>query len=417
MQHRKTVSRRTFVHFLSQNIPMLRDVIQSSSSLSAGCKRLAALLLVLCPILWTSSLHATTISASVVAPSCGDEADCCLEFTINFTQATDEIIIDLVGSGSDDCFKWDCYEAQDNPPTDDLSNPANGKMTVTFSPPRSSGSYSFKLCGPVSCWNNWSGFSWETKLSGTSVETGLSALPRCGSIQGCGGDCSPTKIYNNGGFIDICYTNNTGASVCTLKVVITPALQDCNFEPSGPGQIPYVRYLHPGLVFSSWQHVGNPPTSTELTFTALNGSHCIDDCQQACFRLKACPDTARIIHTIKVTDPSNDTCATSPSTPFKAAQGHRGPAIVVEQNYPNPITSDNWYRTVIPFTTSAEGVAVITVTNESGAIVFSQQQEITAKGRHAFYFSGESLPSGTYFYRIESPRGVMIVEKTMLIVK
>jgi hypothetical protein len=172
---------------------------------------------------------------------------------------------------------------------------------------------------------------------------------------------------------------------------------------------------------SSWQNVGTSPNDyTEILFDADNLGHCIDDCQTACFRIKACtsPDVP-IAHTISVADPSNpDPCTPAPSTSFKPIQ-RTGESNIAhgEANYPNPITVETWYKTTIPFVTYSIGTAVITILNESGQLVFHEAQEITAKGRHAFYFSGERLPTGKYYYRIESPKGVPVVERTMLIVK
>jgi hypothetical protein len=47
----------------------------------------------------------------------------------------------------------------------------------------------------------------------------------------------------------------------------------------------------------------------------------------------------------------------------------------------------------------------------------SNDEEILGAGSHFFYFSAKDLPSGTYYYTIEFPQGVVIASKTMLIVK
>ena len=47
----------------------------------------------------------------------------------------------------------------------------------------------------------------------------------------------------------------------------------------------------------------------------------------------------------------------------------------------------------------------------------NDDMEITGAGKHFFYFTGEQLPSGKYFYTIESPFGVVIVRQSLLIVK
>jgi hypothetical protein len=219
--------------------------------------------------------------------------------------------------------------------------------------------------------------------------------------------------------MDICWTNNTGAAVCSLRIVVIPGLKDCNMT-SGTSPVPDLRYIHPGILYSSYQHytTGTVRDSTEIILTALNGSHCINDCQQMCFRIKSCPVVDKIPHSIRIEAiGAEDPCMPPPSASFKPSTGSSKTGSELEQSYPNPMTSDNSYKTVIPFSTLGEGIAIITVVNEAGGVVFTQEQEIAGKGRHAFYFSGEYLPAGTYYYRIESPRGFSIVEKTMLIVR
>jgi flagellar hook assembly protein FlgD len=106
----------------------------------------------------------------------------------------------------------------------------------------------------------------------------------------------------------------------------------------------------------------------------------------------------------------------SPSTPFKPIHGEGHTQSTSEQNYPNPLSSANAFRTTIPFSAPA-GLAIITITDASGRVVHSSEKAITTPGLNSFEFSGEQLPAGTYYYRIESPKGVTIVEKTMLLVK
>ncbi|HEY3876252.1 MAG TPA: hypothetical protein VGM92_12305 [Candidatus Kapabacteria bacterium] len=53
-----------------------------------------------------------------------------------------------------------------------------------------------------------------------------------------------------------------------------------------------------------------------------------------------------------------------------------------------------------------------------GTNVFSTSaEEASYVGTHFFYFSAADLPAGTYYYRIEFPAGVVIQNKTMLVVK
>jgi hypothetical protein len=49
--------------------------------------------------------------------------------------------------------------------------------------------------------------------------------------------------------------------------------------------------------------------------------------------------------------------------------------------------------------------------------VLTDNEEILGSGQHFFYFSAKDLPSGTYYYTVEFPQGVVIQNKTMLVVK
>ena len=65
----------------------------------------------------------------------------------------------------------------------------------------------------------------------------------------------------------------------------------------------------------------------------------------------------------------------------------------------------------------AGGEAKVSVINDAGKLVYQDVQTFAGAGKHFFYFTGEQLPSGKYFYTIESPIGAVIVKKSLLIVK
>jgi len=52
-----------------------------------------------------------------------------------------------------------------------------------------------------------------------------------------------------------------------------------------------------------------------------------------------------------------------------------------------------------------------------GNVVMKEDQEVSYIGKHFFYFTGKELPAGTYYYQIEFPNGVIIVNRTMILVK
>jgi hypothetical protein len=65
----------------------------------------------------------------------------------------------------------------------------------------------------------------------------------------------------------------------------------------------------------------------------------------------------------------------------------------------------------------AEGIASIRIVDQTGKEVMKDNEEATYVGEHFFYFTASDLPSGTYYYQIEFPQGVIIQNKTMLVVK
>ena len=88
-----------------------------------------------------------------------------------------------------------------------------------------------------------------------------------------------------------------------------------------------------------------------------------------------------------------------------------------EANYPNPITSSTDFKTVVPFSVTTGGEAKITFQDASGKVIHSETQHFEGGGKHFFYFSGATLPTGTYYYTIEYPAGNPIVKRSLIIVK
>ena len=106
-------------------------------------------------------------------------------------------------------------------------------------------------------------------------------------------------------------------------------------------------------------------------------------------------------------------CGQKTSTP-QAGQKYMGEG---SQNYPNPFGSGTNFTTTIPFSTTATGEATIRIVDEKGNLVMKEDQEVAYVGKHFFYFTGKELPAGTYYYQIEFPKGVVIVSRSMLLVK
>ena len=93
------------------------------------------------------------------------------------------------------------------------------------------------------------------------------------------------------------------------------------------------------------------------------------------------------------------------------------PANNGEPNFPNPFGAATGFKTTIPFETSQTGTASIRIVDQTGHEVLKDNMDATYAGKHFFYFTGDKLPAGTYYYQIEFPQGVVIVNRTMLLIK
>jgi beta-glucanase (GH16 family) len=71
---------------------------------------------------------------------------------------------------------------------------------------------------------------------------------------------------------------------------------------------------------------------------------------------------------------------------------------VLEQNYPNPFNP----TTTIGYRLSATGHVVLTVYDVLGRAVATLKNGIEASGYHTVEFDGSQLPTGVYFYRIQT---------------
>lgn len=101
----------------------------------------------------------------------------------------------------------------------------------------------------------------------------------------------------------------------------------------------------------------------------------------------------------------------------RAERQNAPPRDQTEQNYPNPLTALGGFRTTIPYATTAEGTAYIRIVDQTGREILRDNMEVTFEGKHFFYFTGSELPSGSYYYQIEFPQGVVIQNRTMIVVK
>ncbi|NBC18857.1 MAG: DUF1501 domain-containing protein [Bacteroidetes bacterium] len=76
-------------------------------------------------------------------------------------------------------------------------------------------------------------------------------------------------------------------------------------------------------------------------------------------------------------------------------------AFALYQNYPNPFNP----RTTITYTLSAAAPVTLRIYDAQGRLVQTLVQGTRPAGPHAVRFDAGHLPSGTYFYRLETPEG------------
>lgn len=88
-----------------------------------------------------------------------------------------------------------------------------------------------------------------------------------------------------------------------------------------------------------------------------------------------------------------------------------------EPNFPNPVTAATLFKTTIPFSTNHPGEAHLTVSDDAGKTVYQETENVEWAGKHYFYLTATDLPTGRYYYHIEFPKGYVIVEHSMIIVK
>ncbi|MCC7263824.1 MAG: T9SS type A sorting domain-containing protein [Candidatus Latescibacteria bacterium] len=82
----------------------------------------------------------------------------------------------------------------------------------------------------------------------------------------------------------------------------------------------------------------------------------------------------------------------------------------LEQNYPNPFNPG----TVIRYTVPAEGLVKLAIYDLVGQQVAQLVEQVQQAGQYAVEFNAAGLPSGTYFYRLETSNEVMARKMTLL---
>lgn len=104
-----------------------------------------------------------------------------------------------------------------------------------------------------------------------------------------------------------------------------------------------------------------------------------------------------------VTDPAggDPTDTAPPSVPETFA---------LYQNYPNPFNP----RTTITYTLSSASSVSLRIYDAQGRLVQTLVQSMQPAGSHAARFDAGHLPSGTYFYRLDTPEGQRTRQMTLV---
>jgi hypothetical protein len=362
----------------------------------------------------------------------GCDGECCALYDLHVTSANvSEIDITLGGgTGDDGCFDKTCFATQlgylNGVPmaTGTVSfvwTATPGVLKITFSPALTyNNMFEFWICKKSgddldTC---RSFLDWETKDNhGVADSYGHDTiLTGCDSYSGppCGGGCD---LAFQSGENTICVELgplSAGAHCITLHYEV-PIKTGC-FPTS----------VNPVEVFncSCPSCTGSLSSYSNDTFTwcaggGPTGGCTFPGCTPICFNFPPGCQTIQINHVYVTTDLADNPCdpqvvvfkALPPGGPQPTGQNSGG------QNYPNPVDASSGFNTTIPFTTAAGGTASIRIVDAKGNVVMKDDEEVTYAGQHFFYFTAADLPSGTYYYQIEFPQGVVIQNKTMLVVK
>jgi hypothetical protein len=384
---------------------------------------------------WGQTL--TNVGGSTDGSPCYESPfTCCTEFTYTPAPGTTyplTLTIHLYGPvdpTSTSCFDWDCWGGQSNLNETFSRVAGTNDISVTFA--SSAGApWTFWLCGDPTCMADYQIFGGVWHDTKNPVWQSIT-LNSCG--EGDGWFCLPcdyTQVWvdDQTGDADICVTRG---SVCT-----TPSYDfTVCFSPSLPALcFPFDASVVKANTYDNtcWGtpiiHRDGSGNITCIEFIGNPSCMGLLPCETFCFGLghSHCGETH---FTETVTSLTYAACGTKPnySCPGESWTFRAAPQADIKadgttlknnggQNYPNPLEASTGFKTMVPFETSTSGVAKITIVDQTGKKVFTETMNATYAGTHFFYVTGDKLPTGTYYYTVEFPKGVVIVSKTMLIVK
>ncbi len=386
------------------------------------------------------------------------DAECCIRFDIVIpdgeTVKTLGIQLNSNFASNDDCFNWDCLRDQvmNLNPAAAFSHPGLGTFNLTWGGNGITGPASFTiyLCdhpnriGP-SCASIFQTFSFGGLDNSTPPQAVMlgSDIPLDGPC-GAGDDvnCSGCdKFWLDFKYrcaLKFCFRRAgtvLSSPTCSLRVTFkdpnnpaqTLPLTDCITQGPAPG---CANWTANGIEVDGGGWTINPHKRLvsglwvvdSIDFYAISPTPCIGHCHTFCFRIPKCfTDRVTKVEIFDINDPQASCGAKT--LLLKEAPSTFTPSLVYGEgsatmpNYPNPLTKQSDFKTKIPFTLQVKSDARIRIVDESGKLIHTETENFNSTGTHFFFFTGEQLPSGRYFYTIESPLGNVIVNRTLLIVK
>lgn len=377
------------------------------------------------------------------------EGECCLRFDFvipaGVTVKTLGVQLITLTSAQDDCFDWDCLATQISNlnPAGSFSHTGTGTFAITWGGNGVTGpaSFTFYLCdfpnhiGP-SCASGFPMFSYNA-VDNSSPQV----IVMSGSNIPIDGPCGAGNDVNCSGcdkfWVDFNYRCATkfcfrragtvlSSPTCSLRITFNPPISNCITSGQAPGcsagTANGILPMGGGWTVSAHNATFPPNTIDYIDFFSQSQPNCIGHCHTFCFTIPKCYGPGNYtVNFYDLNDPTSGCGATS----YALKHAPDG-SVTVEpsgygsqglQNYPNPLVKDNGYKTIIPFTLNGAAEARITIYDPAGSKVHTETAQFTGSGKHSFQFTAEQLPTGTYYYAIESPLGAVIVQRTMLVVK
>ncbi len=407
-----------------------KKMLRNTLKMLASCLVIAQLIFISSAFGQGSTLNATAVNSNL----CPTAFHCCQLITFTAVGGnTDHLSIQVTGGVDPTCWNWGCFTNTLGGQARATTKGTGDGWDITFNPALTNGqTVQIMLC-PVdnkeACAYAYTSITWSADLAGTPP------TPRgngTAGISGCSGSndimcpscdrvdmTTPNTCYER-----FCITRHWPVSNLTsghtFVLRIKPKLKPCNITQTG---CPVTSIQMDNTEFPNWTAAppvdGILPNGDTYTDIRLDYTGDLGGCGTVCLNIPKCHDPNApndpITHTVTVNNPDDP----HPCNPVSAAFKKVGATqTITAENFPNPLTRTNQFKTTIPFELSQNGgSAKISIINVDGKTVYQDVQEFAGSGKHFFYFTGEQLPSGKYFYTIESPIGTVIMNKSLLIVK